>query len=84
MRAGLAAGLPVDLELVETNFVQLNVAAIELDENDAIDRARAQGVLLSQTKAGTLRAVTHLDVSDDDIDRAVELVPRALRAHVHA
>ena len=80
----VAAGLPVDLELVETNFVQLNVAAIELDENDAIDRVRAQGVLLSQTKAGTLRAVTHLDVSDDDIDRAVELVPRALRAHVHA
>ena len=80
----VAAGLPVDLELVETNFVQLNVAAIELDENDAIDRARAQGVLLSQTKAGTLRAVTHLDVSDDDIDRAVELVPRALRALVHA
>ena len=80
----VAAGLPVNLELVETNFVQLNVAAIELDENDAIDRVRAQGVLLSQTKAGTLRAVTHLDVSDDDIDRAVELVPRALRAHVHA
>ncbi len=79
-----AAGLPVDLELVETNFVQLNVAAIELDENEAIARARAHGVLLSQTKAGTLRAVTHLDVSDDDIERAVELVPQALEAHVHA
>ena len=49
-----------------------------------IELARAQGVLLSQTRAGTLLAVTHLDVSDDDIDRAVELVPRALRAHVHA
>jgi threonine aldolase len=78
-----AAGLPVDLELVETNFVQLNVAAIELDENQAIAQARAQGVLLSQTKAGTLRAVTHLDITDDDIERAVELVPRALQAHVH-
>ena len=79
-----AAGLPVDLELVETNFVQLNVAAIELDENEAIAQARAHGVLISQTKAGTLRAVTHLDVTDDDIERAVELVPRALEAHVHA
>ena len=78
-----AAGLPVDLELVETNFVQLNVAAIELDENEAIAQARAQGVLISQTKAGTLRAVTHLDVTDDDIERAVELVPQALEAHVH-
>jgi threonine aldolase len=77
-----AAGLPVDLELVETNFVQLNVAALELDEQDAIERIRAQGVLLSATKPGTLRAVTHLDLSDDDVERAVELVPRALGAHV--
>jgi threonine aldolase len=77
-----AAGLPVDLELVETNFVQLNVAALELDETEALALARENGVLLSQTKAGTLRAVTHLDVSDDDVERAVELVPRALGAHV--
>jgi threonine aldolase len=80
--AWAAAGLPVDLELVETNFVQLNVAALGLHEEDAIARARADGVLLSQTKAGTLRAVTHLDVSDDDIERAAELVTRALEAHV--
>ncbi len=79
-----AAGLPVDLELVETNFVQLNVAALELDETEAIAQAREHGVLLSQTKAGTLRAVTHLDISDDDIECAIELVPQALGAHVNA
>jgi hypothetical protein len=31
-----------------------------------------------------LRAVTHLDVDDDDIERAVELIPRALGALAHA
>jgi threonine aldolase len=31
-----------------------------------------------------LRAVTHLDVSDEDVDRAVELIPRALGALVRA
>ena len=31
-----------------------------------------------------LRAVTHLDVTDDDIERALELVPRALGALVRA
>ena len=77
-----AAGLPVDLELVETNFVQVNVAALGLEEEDAIERIRAQGVMLSATKPGTLRAVTHLDLSDDDVERALELVPRALGAHV--
>ena len=29
--------------------------------------------------------MTHLGVTDDDVDRAVELIPRALAAdHVHA
>ncbi len=78
------AGLPVDLELVETNFVQLNVAALGLGETEALERIRAHGVLLSQTRPGTLRAVTHLDIDDDDIDRALELVPQALGVHVHA
>jgi hypothetical protein len=27
---------------------------------------------------GLLRAVTHLDITDDDITRAVEAIPRAL------
>jgi hypothetical protein len=35
-------------------------------------------------RPGYLRAVTHLDLTDDDIDRAAELVPQALRAHVQA
>ncbi len=79
-----AAGLPVDLELVETNFVQLNVAVLGLAEGEAIDRIREHGVLLSQTRPGTLRAVTHLDIGDDDVEQALELVPQALGAHVHA
>ena len=77
-----AAGLPVDLELVETNFVQLNVQALGLAEAEAIDRIRAHGVHLSQTRPGTLRAVTHLDIGDDDIEQALEAVPLALGAHV--
>jgi threonine aldolase len=36
-------------------------------------------VALSATIHPTiLRAVTHLDVSDEDIDRAIDLMPRAL------
>ncbi len=37
------------------------------------------GVLLSRTmKPGVLRAVTHLDIDDDDVAEALELVPRTL------
>src|SRR3954467_1770246 len=63
-----AAGLPVDLELVETNFVQVRGAELGLDEHEALERVRARGVALSQTKPGVLRAVTHLDLTDDDIE----------------
>ena len=80
-----AAGLPVDLELVQTNFVQVDVGALGLSQREALDRIEQRGVRLSRTmKAGVLRAVTHLDVTDDDVERALELVPQALDARVHA
>ena len=74
-----AAGVPVDLEQVETNFVQVDVGALGLDAADALERLAREGVGLSGTAhPGLLRAVTHLDISDDDIDRAIESIPRAL------
>ena len=77
----VAAGVPVDLEQVETNFVQVDVGPLGLDTSDALARLAEQGVGLSLTMHPTrLRAVTHLDVSDDDVDRAIELIPRALGA----
>ena len=74
-------GLPVDLERVQTNFVQLDVGALGLGEWEAVGRVRDAGVALSRTmRPGFLRAVTHLDLTDDDIDRAVELVPAGARS----
>src|SRR5438270_4403726 len=79
-----AAGLPVDLELVQSNFVQVDVGALGLGEEEALEKIRERGVLLSQTKPGILRAVTHLDLTDDDVERALEAVPQALGDRVHA
>jgi threonine aldolase len=75
---GLAdAGVRVDLDQVETNFVQIDVGA---DRAGAIERMKERGVLVSTTVHPTIvRAVTHLDISDDDIDAAVEAIPAALR-----
>jgi threonine aldolase len=80
--AWAAAGLPVDLELVQSNFVQLDVSALGLGEEEAVALIGDQGVLLSRTRPGVLRAVTHLDLDDDDIEHALGAVPRALGAHV--
>jgi threonine aldolase len=74
-----AAGLPVDPTQVETNFVQLDVGALGLERDHALALLREAGVGLSSTiHPGVVRAVTHLDVGDEDIERAIELAPRAL------
>jgi threonine aldolase len=81
----LDAGLPIDLEQVETNFVHVDVALLGLTRAEARARLEREGVALSSTVHPTvLRAVTHLDVTDDDITSAIELIPRALGALVRA
>jgi len=75
----------VELDLVETNFVQVDVAGLGLSSAGAIARLADAGVGLSATvKPGVLRAVTHLDIDDDDVETALELVPRALEAFARA
>jgi threonine aldolase len=72
------AGVVVDLEQVQTNFVQIDVGP---GREAAIERIKDHGVLVSTTVHPTIvRAVTHLDISDDDIDRATEAIPAALGA----
>ena len=77
---GLAAAcLAVDLDQVETNFVQVDVGP--LTKVEAVGLLREAGVGLSSTVYATvLRAVTHLDVTDEEIERAIELIPQALGA----
>jgi threonine aldolase len=79
------AGVPIDLDQVETNFVQVDVEPLGLTREEAMARMNERGVLLSTTVWPTkLRAVTHLDITDDDIDAAIEAIPRALGALARA
>jgi threonine aldolase len=74
----VGAGVSVDLDQVETNFVQIDVGP---DRPGAIERIKEHGVLVSTTVHPTVvRAVTHLDVSDEDIEVAIEAIPAALGA----
>jgi threonine aldolase len=73
-----AAGLPVDPAATETNFVTIDVAALGLDVPTARDRIAAQGVLVTGLRPGYLRAVTYRGIGDDDIERALDAIPRAL------
>ena len=80
--AGLAAaGLAAE---AETNFVTIELEPIGLRADEAIARAEAGGVRLSPLRPGALRAVTYLGVEDEDVERAVDLLPRALGALARA
>ena len=82
---GLAAvGLPVDPETVETNFVGIDVGSIGMATREARSRIADQGVLVGVLRPGVLRVATHLGVTDEDVDRAVDAIPRALGALVKA
>ena len=79
---GLAeAGLPIDVDGVESNFVLLEAGRLGMSGEEVLARLRAEGVLLSfAARKEVLRAVTHMDVSGEDIERAMERAVRALAA----
>lgn len=79
-----AAGLPVEPEAVETNFIGVEVDRLGIDVADARARVAEQGVLVSVLRPGVLRIATCLGVTDEDVDQAIEAIPQALGAVVRA
>jgi threonine aldolase len=73
-----AAGLAVDVDATETNFVGVDVGSIGIDAREAKERIAEHGVRVGLLRPGVLRVATHLDVTDEDVERAVEVIPRAL------
>ncbi|MBN1782587.1 low-specificity L-threonine aldolase [bacterium] len=64
-------GVSVDLDSVETNIVFLDVSGTGRSGTEIEEALREKGVLVIATGPHALRAVTHLDVSGEDIDRAI-------------
>jgi threonine aldolase len=71
----LAEGIGVDPSTVETNFVPIP------SEPDLTERLLERGVAVSDLRAGWLRAVTHLDIGDDEIEQAIERMQEVLSVH---
>jgi threonine aldolase len=77
---GLSAvrGIRVDPELIETNIVFFDVADTGLTAVEVVAAARRQGVGLGAFGATTIRAVTHLDVDDGGVRKALEVIEGVL------
>jgi threonine aldolase len=65
--------------VVRTNIVALDLTNAALDAPALGAAARADGVLVSVLAPRTARLVTHLDVDDAGIDRAIEILVRILK-----
>ena len=68
----------VRTELVETNIVPLDLSPLEIDASTIAASCRADGVLVSVVGPRRVRLVTHLDIDDAGVERAVTALRRAL------
>ena len=65
----------VDLDLVETNIVMIE----QVDAAKVVAELKANGVLVNAMDARTVRLVTHPDVDDQGVERAVTALDKILR-----
>ena len=75
LASGLAEidGIEIRTAAPETNMVFFDASALGLSNREFLERLAAAGVRMSGA-GGAIRAVTHLDVSREDIDRALAVV----------
>jgi threonine aldolase len=78
---GLAdiGGLHIDVNAVVTNILYFHVRHPGLTVPMLIERLKTEGVLMLGTGPHSIRAVTHLDVSKEGIDRAIDVLRRVVR-----
>ncbi len=63
--------LEIDMSSVQTNILIFKPLKISVE--DALKRTREKGLLLSVGKIDSLRAITHLDISFDDIEKTKKI-----------
>ncbi|GAA4976765.1 threonine aldolase family protein [Actinoplanes utahensis] len=68
----------VDPERVRTNLVPLDLSKHDLDAPTLTARAAERGVLISAMLPRTARLVTHLDLDDEAMDQAIEVLSELL------
>ena len=62
------SGLSIDLSTVQTNMVY---AETERPANEVVELLRERGIDLFDLRPNTIRLVTHLHITDEDIERTI-------------
>lgn len=73
-------GVAVDMEATQTNIMIADVTKAGLKAPDLVVKMKESGVLCIAFSPTRLRMVTHLQLSDTDIDRTIEVIEEVLMA----
>ena len=73
-RIGNSSGIEIDPASVQTNILVFGLVPGAPDAASVVARARERGVLVMAIGPRTMRAVTHLDVTRDQCERAGEVL----------
>jgi threonine aldolase len=66
-------GVKIDPNTVETNIIVFDVSETRTDPRRIVESLEGQGILMIPFGKTLIRAVTHLDVTSQDIERAIEM-----------
>ena len=77
---GIAAmeGLAIAPEYIKSNIVFFKITCADLTPQELTKRLKAEGVLVGPKEPDQIRAVTHYQVSSDDIDYALNMFTKVL------
>jgi threonine aldolase len=71
-------GVAIDPDHVETNLVFCDIAGTGKSQQQIIAELKHHGVLVGPNQKTKLRLVTHLDISEQDIGRAIDVLNKVL------
>jgi len=77
--ANVAAPMTIDPDTVETNIVALDLTELDISAQELNAELKSEGVLASALGPNFLRLVTHLDFSDSDLEKAIEVLSRLVK-----
>jgi threonine aldolase len=69
-------GLEIQKKIVQTNIVMLTPLKLTVDE--FLMKSKDSGLFLGTGKVGVIRAVTHMDVSMDEIEEAIKIIEKIM------
>ncbi|HEY0672308.1 MAG TPA: aminotransferase class I/II-fold pyridoxal phosphate-dependent enzyme, partial [Longimicrobiales bacterium] len=62
----------------ETNIVMIDIERADMAAGDVVSKLKEQGVLMVEFNKTRVRAVTHMDVTRQDVERAADALTRVM------